>query len=749
MKYLRTIKRYKKVLISTLPIACVALIIFASQIARAEWIEPEGPPPQGSFYPPLTTSGEHQAKEGKLKIDPLYNPTDEKSLTYLIDRTLDIEGEGALFSTSNVYTNLLTVDNSTLFADAYNDWVGIGTDERSPDILFKVDGGTMQVASTDDSTVQAVSSNGLGIYGDAGATGEAGIYGYNSGSAGFAVLGESQNNVGIRGESPSGYGIYATTQATDQGAVYGSNAGTGLAAYFDGMLGAGYDVVSKNFRPTDLQQSLVSFTSGSEIAVYDIGVWNSAPETGPDTATIAFDGTYIWTTSGTPDDSKSGDNLFKVRASDGITEKTFAAADLGVCSGYLDIEFDGRYLWLICADSDRLSRFDPVTEDLINVSIADGNSDIEISTINGKTFIWVANGSITTNSVYKVDAEDFSVETYNFTSMFGGAVNRPINLEFDGTYIWVAAFGNYDGTDAYVRLWAEDPESIDHPPVTVDTTSGSYDCPPDTIIYDGEYIWCGPFATLADEKDLLRIWAEDPYDADHPIEEFGPVAGKIGGVTFDGMYLWLSGSASGKLYRVLAADPNQQIEFDLTFEESEKVVFDGTFLWIAESEGDAGDGVRLHKFLSGSGRGITDHNSVVQLQTEYGKCVNDTTYYCMSDADCSFVGGACESQMRTQAGTMNISGDAVISYGHCYRTDIEKHLYNLSCTQDTDCSEGICSGGTVFVGKDVTAENNTWGGTDQIIGIASDTAECPEGQFMIGVNLDASSKISEIVCREL
>ncbi len=231
---------------------------------------------------------------------------------------------------------------------------------------------------------------------------------------------------------------------------------------------------------------------------------------------------------------------------------------------------------------------------------------------------------------------------------------------------------------------------------------------PHGLKFDGEYIWC--MTGSGASQTLLKIWAEDPTDLQHPAENVG------GGITedldevktglFDGTYFWAIDENDSNLYRFLMADTSQYKVFDLSF-QSDEIIFDGTYLWSAEVDGSC-----LHKFYSGTGMGHTNTSSVVNLDPA-----------------------------NSQPGNINVSDSLEVGTDIIVGTDVDisnNHWGGLCdddttyCTTNTDCT-GIgteaCYGGTVPV----------------VGGVAS----CEDGEFMGGVELDANSEIINIYCWKL
>lgn len=576
----KTIKLVRKKVFLGIVLTLTLVIVFGTKVALAEWQEPNLAPPAGDFYAPLNVGAENQAKEGYLQLNPEYNPTE----SFGHEKPLDVLGTGARFSTPYLYGNVLTVDTNTLYADALNDWVGIGTTTASGGIRLKVVNGTVRVGTEStpvaSRAVSGLSTDATGIYSESyNATQGVGIYGLRLADSGWAVKGESKNSVGVKGESLDGYGIYAVNDSDTMASVYGGNTADGLAGYFNGRIGAGLDIVANRFLPENLQKSLLSFTSGQQVAEHSFGTWSSVGV--PLNSRLVFDGTYIWVGADKLDDD--GYNLFKTRVADGQVVKSFAVA----ANGFEAMVYDGKYIWLSSNSTGDIYRFDPlhgIYETVANLSV-NVKYSLAVSSIDGQAYVWATDQ--TGNKLIKVNVSSLDYDLFDFTD--------PTRLVFDGTYLWVTAQSGH-----IVRLMAADPNDE---PLAIDTATAG--CHPYGVYFDGEHVWCLQGASESGEQ-LKRIWAENPSDVQHPVKNFGPSVANNMDMVFDGTYLWVVNYDKSKLYRYLATDPSSLTAFDLGF-PPERIVFDGTNLWIL------GGGGKVYQYYSGTGMGHTDLNSLVAL----------------------------------------------------------------------------------------------------------------------------------------
>ena len=727
---------FKKTVNICLALSLVIIIFSGLKTARAEWREPQEPPATETFSAPLTTGSEDQSKGGYLELNPFYNPSQTNSLIFGPDYPLDVKGPGIKFSVPTVYNDQLNVGSDSLFVDSVNEWVGIATSSFTPGIKVKVVDGRIQVGTEatpiDGRAVSAYGSE-IGIYADAGNIATAGIYGLRNSVNGLAAVGQSANQVGVRGESVGGTGIYAITSSDAQAAVYGANSQEGWAGYFDGRVGSWSDIIAKRFLASYLQQSVLPYTSGQELGDYAISTWTTGDAL---TMGIAFDGTNIWLA--TDNDDYLGRTLFKVRPSDGATIDSFA-----VGNGLYDVDFDGRYLWLV-GPAGSIYRFDPAdnSSSLVSGLSVNMKYDLTPTSIGGAAYVWALDS--VAGAVLKIKSDDLSVVVYNLglssAAHLGG---------YDGEYIWVT-----NNPDSMIRLWVADPADPVHPAATFDVTTASYDCQARGVIYDGLYTWCLPGGGSG---SLVRFRADnlpgqaDPavYDPNFPPVSIGAAGQLVDYGASDGTYIWLYNSTASQLQRYLIADPSQVAAFTLAY-VVDRMVFDGTNLWLTEPR--VGAAPHVHKIFTGTGWGKTDFNTSVNLQSLVGKCSITAAQQCLYDWHCPAT-ETCTAENPVQPGNFSISKSAEVKNGYCHSTDNSgTYFYDRACANDSNCTDltgGQCLGGNTNVSGDVSVVGNQWGGNDETINVSGGLADCPEGYFIKSLTINSSSEIESIVCRGL
>lgn len=763
-------------------------------LARAEWREPTLPPPQQVFPAPLTTGAENQAKAGYVLIDPVYNPNEQTSLNFDPQRPLDVRGEGGKFSTPAVYSDVLRVDTSTLFVDALADWVGVGTDIPLAGFKLVVDEGTVQVGTPTrpiaGPAVRAYSADSVGLYGDAGATGSAGVYGLSEIANGAAIRGESATDVGVRGESASGIGIYAVSQSLNNAAVYGENTSGGWAGYFEGRLGSVADVIARRFLATYPQTSLVPFSHPRRSAEYWVSTGEIAGSFEP---SMVFDGSYVWIGNKTED--AAGNNVYKVRPVDGVIVARYHIE--GTLPTIRSLAFDGRYIWATSTGSgdNSVVKFDPSSGQSLAICStispdrpigSDWGAKPEfgvIHTIAGSSYLWTANWD--GGDVTKIDSNCQVVGEYPLgTQGTGVHLNRlndagyflrPIDITASKDTIWVltpSLCGTTppDTTEACRADAACAPGACQLNPnnlVGIDPDTGVVEVryatgisDPWKMLFDGIYMWVISWSDTGGQ-DISKIRVSDgTIMPGYPKQlTFTPIA-----MAFDGTHLLVSTAGTtthgAGLYRIsVATDVIEEFDSTLSSNSNDgESLYDGKHLWAVSgctSGGDCGNGANrpllLTKVFIGARTDHPDLGTVVQLVDAAGTCSVTTARQCIYDWHCPG-GETCTSDAAIQDGNIRISGSLTVNHGYCQAGAAT--YFSRPCTSDAACSDlagGHCTGGNMRIGSDVDAAGNTWAGSDEAVPIGDPGAgDCPtDGTFVKGITLDGNSRISSFTCRGL
>lgn len=732
MRIKQKIKLVKKQALVCLAFGCLAIVFaFGGQVAWAEWREPAAAPPQENPYPPISIGAESQVKEGYLRLDPTYNPDNLSSSVFY---PLEVVGTGAKFI-ETVADDLEAVD--TLYVDKINQRVGIGT--ATPTAKLSVVNGTVKVGiSTDPVTGQAVnafSSDNYAISGTTSAAESAGVYGITTNSAGYGVLGVSDSSgaSGVYGSSVDGYGVYGRTNSYANAAVYGENispTSVGWAGYFDGPLGAGGDVVSSRFLPTNLQTSLVPFTAGQKAGYYQV---SDSPIGSPTRFSMTFDSSYLWVANKAG--QADGKNLFKVQASDGRRIASYEVS--GTQPTPYDLAFDGQYIWATSTGTgdNSLLKIDPLDGSVITYCSTLGAQsnwgsnpqNLTVSDIDGQIYIWTANPGGADVTKFDRDCNQIGVYPIGTT----GAGNdqdrlnddgwrmKPLDIIFADGYIWTVSPSVCGTTPPYIagsctyspmsNCYGTDTcQANDDNLIKIDPSTGSVVAryqtglqAPARMIFDGSHIWVIPSSSTVERK-ISKV-----RPADGLILATLDLPGTALDLAFDGTYVWVahvgSGNVNTGILTRIAVHNNEMKDYPSLLSTNYwngRLLFDSTYLWLLSScndpsaSTDCGSGgdkpLRLTKIYSGTGLGHTDLSTVVNL-----------------------------NPASAQSGNINITGSAEI-------------------------------GSDVTVGGDIDVPGNFWAGSDETVPV-SGTATCSNGSYIKGVIIDAAGKLDDgsIICRGL
>lgn len=231
------------------------------------------------------------------------------------------------------------------------------------------------------------------------------------------------------------------------------------------------------------------------------------------------------------------------------------AATVAVGARPFGVAYDGTRIWVANFAGDTVSRIDAATGTVIGTPIPVGDQPGGIA-YDG-THVWVAN--YWGNSVTRIDAAG---------TVVGAPVpvgTNPIGVAYDGSTIWVAN----SGSDNVTRINPVTATAV-NPPIAVG------DVPYD-IAHDGTMIWVTNLVGGA----LSRI---DPVSG-----TAGPIA--VGGsnltrLAYDGDDLWITRGVTNDVIRV---DPASGAPVGAPIPVGASpygIVFDGTNLWVANSDAD-------------------------------------------------------------------------------------------------------------------------------------------------------------------
>jgi len=642
---------------------CVLLItaiLCLGNKVLADVNDPMAPPPEKNTPAFLNISGEYQIKRGALRLG-----TDD--VTSPFNYQLEVVGEGAKISNVIADENLKvsnTID--TLFVDAANNKVCLGPCLNIAGTKLEVSGYGMIVNGDANTGIFAVSSDSEAIYG-IGTT--YGVQGLSSGTDNYgiwavSVLGTAVEGVNqsysyssVYGQSDTGYGIYGTN----------TNPASLWAGYFVGRVESNSDVSGAKFVPTQLQSSLVPYTSGQVSDSYTIS------NTAGDPIVKYYDGTYLWII----DDSR----LHKVRATDG-----FKIFDVAVGANPTDVIFDGNYIWVTVGGGE-VQKIDPYS----------GIEECSLAVTNPQ--------SITFDSQhYWVTAEDGDgngvlAKMDSACTQIGGNIDLTTSsfslgkIIYNGSYLWALATNDDTGVGSVVNI---NPSTNDA--MRWDGLIGSS---PSDIFFDNYYYW----VTSTDSDSVTRYYLSESkvcsqLDNDDPVACQTDIDCSAGGfgtclfvvpqsfgthdtgdepayMAFDGTYIWAANVAGQSLTRLLAADPSQTTSFTLGFTPT-GLLFDGTYLWISSSTG-------LTKMYSGSGYGSTDLRDTLTLQFNSPLIQQDGS---IDISGSGKIGGNVTGGWELTAdynvwGTLNSDGsDVIAAYGWALLDEMPKDLPENSFPRD-------------------------------------------------------------------
>ncbi|MCG8408046.1 MAG: hypothetical protein MI923_22840 [Phycisphaerales bacterium] len=281
---------------------------------------------------------------------------------------------------------------------------------------------------------------------------------------------------------------------------------------------------------------------GSTVDLHDVAMmrWdllNQKFPTGESPHAVAFDGANIWVTN------RHGDNVTKLRASDGANLGTFPVGNFPVAAC-----FDGANIWVAsAADSNvmKLQASDGAVLDTFNT----GGSPWALA-FDGSN-IWVVN---LTGSVTKLRASD-GADLGTFP-----VGDSPQGITFDGTHIWVAN----TNSDNVEKIRASDGASLGTVPV-----AGA----PTALAFDGANIW----VARKTDHSVTKLRASNGAN----LGTF-PVSGTPSAVAFDGANIWVTDINVTKL----RASDGANLGTMTIGNDTLGVAFDGSNIWVALSGED-------------------------------------------------------------------------------------------------------------------------------------------------------------------
>ena len=254
----------------------------------------------------------------------------------------------------------------------------------------------------------------------------------------------------------------------------------------------------------------------------------------------------------------------------------------------IDVEFDGKHLWVAHYEDSKISKLDvdgnvlkvvdvegePIkitydgeflwvahfTEPIVSKLSTDGEiiGVYDTGESPGGIFrngdeIWVANGM--SNFISKISRD--TGETLAEYPIGGGEMPGPYAMEFDGKNLWVANY--FENTLERLNLNGE----------VIQTINPGFD--PVSIVYDGKNLW----VVLVDEDSIALIDDEGEIESTHPVPN-GPRE-----VIYDGKNLWVVSFDEKKISRL---DLEGKVEGELSLGGGPWAIsHDGENIWVADS----------------------------------------------------------------------------------------------------------------------------------------------------------------------
>ena len=287
--------------------------------------------------------------------------------------------------------------------------------------------------------------------------------------------------------------------------------------------------------PNALQLATLHWYSASTNATFDVP---------GNLAGIAFDGSNMWVAL---DSAANGNQVSKVRTSDGTVVATFTAGPPG--SWPYGIAFDGANIW-VAGERGGVTKLR--ASDGIEIGTYPAGNGPRRLAFDGSS-IWVANWE--DGTVTKLRASDGATEgTYSV------GIN-PHGVAFDGTHIWVTSEG---GTVTKLRA-------------TDGTTLGTYSvgCGANDVTFDGNNMW-----VVTECGTVRKLRATDGACVGNSCT-FTLGNTPLIGVVFDGTSIWVTRRYDGVVTKLRATDGF--VLANVTSTTPYAIAFDGAFVWVTNS----------------------------------------------------------------------------------------------------------------------------------------------------------------------
>jgi len=713
---------------------CLILLIsiFGLKPALADFQEPIAQPPEENQPGFITVGSDHQVKSGKLRLG-----TDD--MTAPFDYQLEVRKTGANIN-DVIIDNDLIVDTDTLYVDSFNHRVGIGT--STPFEKLSVDGNMIISNELTGIGLAGWSEDDHALYGKTSDSSYAGVYGMGTGADSYGVAGYNYDGTAVEGINTTNSISSVYGESANGMAVYGTNSyAQGLwAGYFVGRLESSVDVSGAKFVPTQLQASLVPFTSGQIVTDYDYVnkslhyfdgtyVWASKHNkltkiraadgfrifekeidnsvwSDNDITDVIYDGNYIWATVTGNQIYPGNDKPLRIAKIDPTTGETVCdninplSGSSYTLSDARSVAFDGQYYWVLdrpAVDQGVLIKISNLCEQVSGgqIVLANGTADSEVNFYSGKV---IYNGSylVVTGSDYSTTYRD-RVVIFNANPSSGKAVGwkdftadshyNPADIFFDNYFYWVTNKGSTNHADnSITKFYYSDKICTFSNDKQGDSCVTDRDC--DVTGDDGA---CFPMPEEFETYTISSI--SNPFL-----------------IAFDGTYIWVANDNWNEpgVVRLLAADPIQQLGL-LPNNRILGVMFDGTYLWASTN------GYKIKKLYTGTGYGGTDLSEVLTLWQN--PPIYDDPWGNPGDPRSGY----------PQSGSINIDGSGRV--GEDVKAEGELEVSNnLWGEEKEDGSDVIENGGSP---------------------LGQGTYNCPEGHFVKNIITNASGEVTQIECRPL
>ncbi len=636
---------------------CLVIIALGVHQIHAKVIDPEAAPPEKNMPDYINIGGEHQAKQGALRLgsDAVGDPYEYQ---------LEVVGEGGLISNTSIEKDLRVESNTAsdpaLYVDAINNKVCIGACLDQSNTRLEVSGNTRIDADQSEYGIRSYSA-GQALYGW-GST--YGIQGVSSSADGYGIWASSPLSTALEGVNINNAYSGVAGFSTDGIGIYGANTNyQGLwAGYFDGRTESTRQVIGRKFVPTSYPPAMVQNTSGQVAGSYTVS----------GRRLVHADSSFVWT-------STTAGSLYKSRISD-MQDQWEASLGAETTDGL----YDSNNFWAVIPASQEVKKINADTG--IESCSYTASSTPTAVTFDGSSY-WVATDE--GRSVIQLDSDCNEVQTifigYNLTDII-----------FDGTYLWAVS----DISEYIISINPSNPSGSE-----ATAYAGISGNNPGRLLFDNYYFW-----VINQDDDTVTAF----YLRDGMARKFNTYQTGTGpaDLVFDGMHVWIMNTDGQSVSRLLAADPTQKKDIQLNFAPT-GIGFDGTYIWIS---GDSS----MVKLYSGVGHGTIDVSNALALQTATASIIQRgyaaLTGSARVGGNASFAGDITTA--ANSWGTAQ-SGDVIMSdYGDTWAQMGNPGISERWVLSFLETDDGTIYAGTFDQGNVYTydADTDTWTNTGDLTG---------------------------------